>query len=72
MPPHTPASRQAQASSANFMGGTTKQLDMLTKGRARHLSSPPAISCSMASASSTCSGITKLVPTCLAVPETEA
>ena len=72
MPARTPASRQRQASSANFKGGTTKQFDMLTKGRARHLSSPPAIVCSMATASSTCSGSTKLVPTCLLVPLTQA
>ena len=32
---------------ANFMGGTTKQLEFDTKGRSRHLSSPPAIMCSI-------------------------
>ena len=72
MPPRTAVSRQRQASSAKVMGGTTKQQDRETKGRARHLSSPPAMACSIASASVTCAGSTKLVPTCLRVPETQA
>ena len=42
MPPRTATSRQRQASAANFIGGTTKQLDWLTKGRSRHCSSLPA------------------------------
>ena len=33
MPPRTAVSRQRQASSANFIGGTTKQFDCETKGR---------------------------------------
>jgi hypothetical protein len=33
MPPLTATSRQRQASAANFIGGTTKQFDWLTKGR---------------------------------------
>ena len=37
MPPRTAASRQRQASSANFIGGTTKQLDCETNGRARQI-----------------------------------
>ena len=72
MPPRTPASRQRQASSAKRSGGTTKQLDIETKGRARQAASPPAIRCSIASASSTCRTWVKLVPTCLAVPATQA
>ena len=68
MPPRTATSRQRQASVANFSGGTTKQLDWLTKGRARHLSSPPEIICSISSEASHCSGATQLVPTCLVVP----
>ena len=43
MPPSTQASSTPQASSANFIGGTTKQLEFDTNGRARKLSSPPAI-----------------------------
>ena len=35
MPPSTQASSTPQASSANFIGGTTKQLELETKGRAR-------------------------------------
>jgi len=31
-----------QDSSANFIGGTTKQLELLTNGRARQAASPPA------------------------------
>ena len=72
MPPRTPTSRQRHASSANRSGGTTKQLDMLTKGRARQRASPPAISWSIASDSSTCSGCTQLDPTCFDVPATAA
>jgi hypothetical protein len=72
MPPRTATSRQRQASVANFSGGTTKQLDWLTKGRARHFSSPPEIICSISSEDSHCSGATQLVPTCLVVPMTLA
>ena len=43
MPPSTQASSTPQASSANFIGGTTKQLELETNGRARKFSSPPAI-----------------------------
>ena len=42
-----------QASVANFIGGTTKQLELDTKGRSRHLSSPPAIRCNISMASLT-------------------
>ena len=72
MPPRTPASRQRHASSAKRSGGTTKQLDMLTKGRARQRASSPATRWSIAIDSSTCSGCTQLDPTCLDVPEMAA
>ena len=68
MPPRTAASRQRHASSAKRSGGTTKQLDMLTKGRARQRASSPATRWSIASDSSTCSGCTQLDPTCFDVP----
>ena len=68
MPPRTASSRQWQASTANFSGGTTKQFDWLTNGRARHLSSPPATACSMWKEASRCSAATQLEPTCLVVP----
>ncbi len=41
---------------ANFIGGTTKQFEFDTKGRARHAASPPAIMCSISTASGTKSG----------------
>ena len=47
MPARTATSRQRQASGAKRSGGTTKQFDWLTKGRARHFSSEPAIRCSI-------------------------
>ena len=43
VPSRSVASSTPQASSANFIGGTTKQLELETKGRARKFSSPPAI-----------------------------
>jgi hypothetical protein len=49
-----------------------KQLDILTNGRARHFSSPPQTICSSRSPSSRFIGDTKLVPTCLVVPEMQA
>ena len=58
---------QRQASVANFIGGTTKQLDWLTNGRSRHFASPPAIACSISSEAFTLRGLTQLVPTCLVV-----
>ncbi len=72
MPPRTATSRQRQASVANFIGGTTKQLDWLTKGRCapfllaagdhmQHLQRGLALL-----------GCTQLVPTCLVVPITRA
>ena len=49
IPPRTQASMVRQDSSAKVMGGTTKQLEFDTKGRSRHLSSPPAIMWSISS-----------------------
>ena len=72
MPPVTASSRQRQASTANFMGGTTKQFDWLTNGRSRHCFSPPAIMCSISNEASRCFGSTQLEPTCLVVDMTEA
>jgi hypothetical protein len=43
MPPRMQVSIDSQLSVANFIGGTTKQFDIETKGRARYLASPPAI-----------------------------
>ena len=37
MPPRMQASITSQASVANFIGGTTKQFELLRKGRARQL-----------------------------------
>ncbi len=54
MPPRMQASITLQLSVANFIGGTTKQLELETNGRARHLSSPPAIMCSNSKAGGTC------------------
>ncbi|NCZ90101.1 MAG: hypothetical protein EBY93_04110 [Actinobacteria bacterium] len=70
MPASTATSRHLHASLANLSGGTTKQFDCDTKGRARHLSSPPAISCNIFSDSMRWSGCTHDVPTCLVVPLT--
>ena len=72
IPPRTPASKQALASSANFKGGTTKQHDILTKGRSRQAVSLPEIKCNICIDSLTVSGKEKLVPTCFCVPEIEA
>ena len=72
MPPSTATSRHRQASVANFIGGTTKQLDWLTNGRSRHFASLPAILCSISKEAFRCSGWTQLEPTCLVVLETAA
>ncbi len=72
MPARTQASIVMQLSSANFIGGTTKQFEFETNGRARHLSSPPAIMCSRSKQPVTCAGSEKLVPTCLVVPAQQA
>jgi hypothetical protein len=42
MPRRMQSSIVMQLSSANFIGGTTKQLEFETKGRSSHFSSPPA------------------------------
>ena len=68
MPARMQASMVMQLSSANFIGGTTKQLEFDTKGRSRHLSSPPAIMWMRSKQPATCEGSEKLVPTCLDVP----
>ena len=57
-----------QDSVANFIGGTTKQLELDINGRSRHLSSPPAIMCSISIAGATNSGSEKDMPMCLVVP----
>ena len=61
-----------QLSSANFIGGTTKQLELLTKGRARQACSPPATVCSRSKQPSTWDGSLNEVPTCLVVPDRQA
>ncbi len=53
MPARITRSITRQLSVANFIGGTTKQLELETKGRARQVSSPPAIRCSISMASGT-------------------
>ncbi len=70
MPPSTATRRHSSDSSANFIGGTTKQLDWLTNGRARHCSSPPAMTCSISRVFSTWRASLQLAPTCLDVPIT--
>ena len=47
MPAFTASSITWQDSVAKRKGGTTKQLLLETNGRSRHLSSPPAMSCSI-------------------------
>ena len=65
-------SMTSQLSVANFIGGTTKQLELETKGRSRHLSSPPAIICNISMAGATKPGSEKETPICLVVPEVVA
>ena len=72
MPPAITVSITRQDSVANFNGGTTKQLEFETNGRARHAASDPATIWSMSSPICARSGEVKEVPTCLVVPETEA
>ncbi len=72
MPPRMQCSIVVQASVANFIGGTTKQFEFETKGRARHAASPPASMCSISKLGATCAGSEKLVPTCFDVPRTQA
>ena len=66
------ASIVMQLSSANFIGGTTKQLELEMNGRSRHLSSPPAIRWIISKQGATCEGSEKDVPTCFVVPEQQA
>ena len=68
IPPSTATRRHSRASSANFIGGTTKQFDWLTKGRARQASSPPATICNNLSVFSRCCASVQALPTCLVVP----
>ena len=70
IPARIQASIARQLSSANFIGGTTKQLELLTKGCARHAASDPATMCSSSMQPGTDSGSAKDVPICLVVPAT--
>ncbi len=72
MPPRIQFSITSQDSVANFIGGTTKQLEFDTNGRSRYAASLPAISYSISKAPATKSGSVKLVPICLVVPEQAA
>jgi hypothetical protein len=72
MPRRMQSSMVRQLSSAKVSGGTTKQLEFETNGRARQASSPPAIMCSISKQGATWAGSEKLVPTCLVVPEQQA
>ena len=69
MPPLMQASITSQDSVANFIGGTTKQFELLMNGRSRHLFSPPAIMCSISNAGATIEASENEMPTCLVVPE---
>jgi hypothetical protein len=68
MPARMQASIVRQLSVANFIGGTTKQLDSDTKGISRHAASPPATMWISLHAGSTAAGSEKDVPTCFVVP----
>ena len=57
---------------ANFIGGTTKQLEFEKNGLARHWSSPPASAWTMSMQPGMFSGPTKDVPMCLVVPRAQA
>ena len=72
IPPAMHASITTQLSVANFIGGTTKQFEFDTKGRARQASSPPARRCSSSRPPGTEEASVKLVPTCLVVPRQAA
>ena len=72
MPARTQASIVMQLSSANFIGGTTKQFELDTNGRARQAASPPATMCSISNPGSTLIGSENEVPTCLVVPDRHA
>jgi hypothetical protein len=69
MPARMQASIVRQLSVANFIGGTTKQLDSDTKGISRHAASPPATMwISSIPGGTTAAGSEKDVPTCFVVP----
>ena len=70
MPPWTATRRHSSDSGANFIGGTTKQLDWLTNGLARHAASPPAMICSISRVFSRYAASVQLEATCLPVPMT--
>ena len=72
IPPRMHISMVSQLSVANFIGGTTKQLELHTKGRSRHLSSPPAIIWRSSKDFATWDGSEKDVPTCFVVPAQQA
>jgi hypothetical protein len=72
MPARMQASIVMQLSVANFIGGTTKQLDSDTKGISRHAASPPATMWIISMPGSTDTGSEKDVPTCFVVPARQA
>ena len=72
MPARMQVSIAVQLSSANFIGGTTKQFEFDTNGRARQAASPPANRCSISMPGATCDGSLNDVPTCFVVPAQQA
>ena len=72
MPARMQCSIAMQLSSANFIGGTTKQFEFDTKGRARHACSPPATRWIRSMQPATCDGSENDVPTCFVVPARQA
>jgi hypothetical protein len=69
IPARMQVSMVRQLSSANFIGGTTKQFELLTKCRARQAASPPATRCNSSMQPATWAGSENEVPTCLVVPQ---
>ncbi len=72
IPARTQCSIVMQLSSANFIGGTTKQFEFDTKGRARHASSPPATKWMRSMHPAKWAGSENDVPTCFVVPDRQA
>ena len=72
MPARMQCSIVMQLSSANFIGGTTKQLEFDTKGRSRHAFSPPATVWMSSMQGATWAASEKETPTCLVVPARQA
>ena len=68
IPPRMSASITSHDSVANLSGGTTKQLVLETKGRARQAASEPATRCSISSPRRARSTEVNEVPMCLVVP----